>query len=290
MLACFKFVMRCETPGYFPGPGGEQLHALVFDLLRELDAGWAEEVHAARLKPFAIDWLRRAGEDGVIVWSPLRGRGTSLSSLPYRAAVSADALEEGQEYSFSVFSLSYPMYCALQEVAPPWSGRPVSVGAARFVGTDAREEVQLTTDYAGLVRHADDGPEVSGRRITFSFLTPTSFRRRGEQVLFPLPELVLGSLLTRWNALAPEPWPRDLVREEDLQSSMFVTRYRLRTEAVRFADFMLLGFVGDVSYTLRPGVPGELLWALATLSLYSFYAGIGYRTTMGMGRARGGPE
>lgn len=284
--------MRCVRFGNFPGPGGEQLHGLVFDLLREVDAGWAGEVHASHIKPFSIDWLRcLADGDG----SPAGGPSDSTGEVRdgnqvRRIGIGTDTPVEGRDYCFRVFSLSYPMYCALQEITRRWSGRAVQIGMARFDGTTARENTCLTTDYARLMKLAADAIERWNRRIAFSFFTPTSFRRRGEQVLFPLPELVLGSLLTRWNALAPEPWPRDLVREEDLQSSMFVTRYRLRTEAVRFADFMLLGFVGDVSYTLRPGVPGELLWALATLSLYSFYAGIGYRTTMGMGRARGGPQ
>lgn len=268
------------------------MHGLVFDLLREVDAGWAGEVHASHIKPFSIDWLRCLGngDAGAVGEASNSSAAVRDGSQVRRIGIGTDAPVEGRDYCFHVFSLSYPMYCALQEITRQWSGRSVQIGMACFDGTTACENTRLTTDYARLMKLAADAIERSNRRIAFSFFTPTSFRRRGEQVLFPLPELVLGSLLTRWNALAPEPWPRDLVREEDLQSSMFVTRYRLRTEAVRFADFMLLGFVGDVSYTLRPGVPGELLWALATLSLYSFYAGIGYRTTMGMGRARGEPQ
>ena len=66
----------------------------------------------------------------------------------------------------------------------------------------------------------------------------------------PLPRLVFGSLLDRWNAFAPlRIDPEILVVEQ----ACTIARYDLRTEMVPLGGGLQIGFVGRCTYGLPPG-------------------------------------
>ena len=97
----------------------------------------------------------------------------------------------------------------------------------------------------------------------------------------PLPELVFGSLLQRWNAFAPLTLPEEVRRYA--QECLAVSRYRLQTRMLQFGAAMSVGFVGQCQYT---ALVWDAYWlrAIALLAAYAFYSGVGIRTTVGMGR------
>jgi len=62
--------------------------------------------------------------------------------------------------------------------------------------------------------------------------------------------------------------------------------HSIHTRMVDFGSYKLLGFVGNVRYLLPEDMHEILRRTINCLADYAFYAGVGYRTTMGMGVCR----
>jgi CRISPR-associated endoribonuclease Cas6 len=120
--------------------------------------------------------------------------------------------------------------------------------------------------------------QVSGQRvITLQFLSPTSFKQSQVIQPFPLPELVFGSLLRRWNAFAPVELQFPLVEWQGR-----VSAYDLKTQTLKLKGGAEIGTTGWVRYEF----PNPEQAAIATtLSHFAKWAGVGRKTAMGMGQA-----
>ena len=145
----------------------------------------------------------------------------------------------------------------------------------RWAGETTYEE--LADDYllAGTSPH---------RRAKIWFASPTTFRSGGHAVPVPLPDLVYGSLVETWNAFSPVAVSDEVRRFAD--ECLAISRYQLSTRAVSGKGGSVhIGFVGDCQYT---ALRHDRYWqaVVQLLTDYAFYAGIGYRTTAGMGQAR----
>jgi CRISPR-associated endoribonuclease Cas6 len=114
--------------------------------------------------------------------------------------------------------------------------------------------------------------------IELNFLSPTSFKQsRGIQP-FPLPELVFGSLLRRWNAFAPEELNFPAVEWEGL-----VSAYELKTYALKMEGGSEIGAQGWVRYRFSNTEQAKLATVLAH---FAFFSGVGRKTSMGMGQTQ----
>ena len=122
------------------------------------------------------------------------------------------------------------------------------------------------------------------RRISLQWTSPTVFHSKGKQVPLPLPDMVFGSLLDRWNAYAPVSFPAEVRRYA--RECLAVSRYNLRTRTVQFKeDAVRVGAAGRVSFT---ALNFDRYWMgiLHTLAAFSLYSGLGAATGMGMGQCR----
>jgi CRISPR-associated endoribonuclease Cas6 len=136
------------------------------------------------------------------------------------------------------------------------------------------------------------------RQIRLQFASPTAFRAHGLDLPLPLPGLVVGAYLERWNLFGPE----SLRLHEDFAvfagQWLAVSRLsNLNTQRWTFGEGtrgVATGFTGEVEFTLqRPEKTGA--WAevwegapevLHLLAAYSFFCGTGHHTTVGMGQTR----
>jgi CRISPR-associated endoribonuclease Cas6 len=135
--------------------------------------------------------------------------------------------------------------------------------------------------YEAVLRH-DPRPR---SQVTMVFESPTAFRSQGQTIVFPLPRLVFGSLLSRWNHYAPQPLAPELVEAFDM--GIDVDRYTLKTQMQDFGRYQLqVGFVGQCTFGIRKCVTAEVVRGVRLLATFAFFAGVGYRTTMGMGQVR----
>ena len=122
------------------------------------------------------------------------------------------------------------------------------------------------------------------KRITLQFLSPTAFRSRSRNIIFPEPERVFGSYLSKWNSYSP------LSFDDSLRSEIFphilATRYRLQSRILDFKTYKEVGFEGECAFEIKEDVPEETLRQVNALADFAFYAGTGAKTTMGMGQTR----
>jgi CRISPR-associated endoribonuclease Cas6 len=111
--------------------------------------------------------------------------------------------------------------------------------------------------------------------LELEFVSPTSFKQQQIIQPFPLPDLVFGSLLRRWNALAPPD-----LHFPNVQWQGLVSAYDLKTHAMKMKSDEI-GSVGWVRY--RFPLPEQARIA-TILARFACFAGVGRKTAMGMGQ------
>lgn len=112
--------------------------------------------------------------------------------------------------------------------------------------------------------------------IELQFLSPTSFKQGQRIQPFPLPELVFGSLLRRWNAFAPAT-----LELPELEWQGLTCAYELKTQALYLKGGAEIGTVGWVRYEFPVFEQAKIA---TTLAHFAKFAGVGRKTGMGMGQ------
>ncbi len=121
-------------------------------------------------------------------------------------------------------------------------------------------------------------------RLVLRFASPVAFRSGERTVPVPLPDLVFGSLVDRWNAFGPVRLPAEARRFGEACVGM--SRFRLQSQAVRAKDeAWRIGARGEVTYTI---LRRDRYWAsvMVLLSEFAFFSGVGILTTAGLGQVR----
>ena len=141
--------------------------------------------------------------------------------------------------------------------------------------------------------------------LTLEFASLTTFNRSNTQnriygshpALLPLPQYVFPGLARRWQELAP-PDLAGLVQEERIEQyalndGVIIADYNLKPHTVKFTTHWQQGFVGKCKYFLRgpdeattEEAPLTARHQILLLAQLAFYCGVGYKTSMGMGRVR----
>lgn len=246
MLATFEVQLQPEGVEDELSESGEKAYALILRLCHRVNPPFAQRLHdAGGAKPLGV-WYRRQDDTS----SADNGIHLRVGTLTAQATqVVAAALNEA----------------ASSRHRHHLAGRPLRVEGF---------ETTIQTTYADLLACRPR------RSIALRFLSPTAFRRSGVNLIFPAPELLFGSLLRRWNTFSPTALP---ARLQDEFESILVSRYHLHTTLVSFSDYKLVGFLGDVTYELPRKWPQGLKQMCTALAAFVDFAGVGYKTTMGMG-------
>lgn len=161
----------------------------------------------------------------------------------------------------------------------------------------------LTTEesgdtWAGCLRFADLLAQADPHEATWPivFVTPTAFRMGDAEMPLPLPRLCFQSWLNSWEEHAPQPFFPDKAARK-----AFLTEVVEAQVSVHYAQLRLLphtlyfdgkhqrehGFLGACQFRVQPRkVLPQHRHILGVLARYSFFAGTGHKTTMGMGVTR----
>lgn len=162
------------------------------------------------------------------------------------------------------------------------------------------------SSYRALVEKVRTHNQPSGEKQTLRmhFASPTAFgrgQRAGGKhlLLFPEPERLFDTLAHVWNAWAPDDLALDIqVLSSYIYDWVTVSDYQLYTRKMTFDTSPQEGFLGYCIYrfletmtrtagqSLNVGANLTCRQVLCLLGQFAFYAGIGYKTTMGMGQAR----
>lgn len=117
--------------------------------------------------------------------------------------------------------------------------------------------------------------------VQFFFATPTGFRSKRDnlQKLLPEADVLFPSLAKRWRETFGEFF--DKVTPDGIA----VHSFNLCSDTVFLKNGSYArGCVGNATYSWK-GLDEERKRILSCLSLFSFYSGIGYKTSQGMGQA-----
>lgn len=127
-----------------------------------------------------------------------------------------------------------------------------------------------------------------GRSLSLTFVSPTSFRRKGHHLPIPWPRNVFHSYLRRWNEFANLPVDQDDFLDW-VDDHVVFQRHELVSEKIAAGKRgSVTGFTGAVTYGLgakaddRP----EYVQLFYTLGHYAPYCGTGHKTTFGLGQTR----
>ena len=273
MLRSTVFTIRPAAEATLPKTMGRAIWACALGLIGSQQPEMAAALHdSTGLKPLAV--------------SPLQG--------PFEAAGGRLHLQSGKAYWFRVSSVDPALSGVLAdlEARPPRAleldRQPFAVAA---VSSDAhRHAWARRQSYDGLYDAVGQEPAGASTLLTLDFVSPTAFLSQGRAVLWPEPRRVFGSLLQRWQTYAPALLPDDL--EAAFEACLDVDAYDLRTRAQQYAKggsrqvWHQKGFVGTCCYRGRRGTPEAVLRFLHLLARYALFAGVGSRTTVGMGQVR----
>ena len=190
-------------------------------------------------------------------------------------------------------------------VKPPF----MQIGKRLFMLEEVILENDDTSGWTGftsltdLVEQAKSQKFAKVEHLTLEFASLTTFNRNSAKnkaygnyyARLPLPVYVFPGLAKRWEDVAP-PELMDAVQRERIEQyieddGIIIADYELKAHSVTFTTHQQPGFVGICKYALRgldeptteeaPLTVRQQLWLLGRLA---FYCGVGYKTTMGLGR------
>ncbi len=126
-------------------------------------------------------------------------------------------------------------------------------------------------------------------RIRLCFLSPTSFKRTGDDTgyydPYPHAELVFGSLFQKWRDATPYRLSRQLNRS--ISEMIELKSADIREHTIRFArgqKGVVPCFTGTATYVIHEP-ESHLRRQLQLLAKFARYSGVGVQTTVGLGQA-----
>lgn len=196
-------------------------------------------------------------------------------------------------YTLRLTGLSSALSGILEQASRAGPLAPGQVVELDFLPFKVESVVTESTDYQELASAALFGESTPGRYVSFEFSSPVVFAitarpRDGfeeihHQLPFPKPDYVFGSLLERWNAFSPRAFPEELNRY--VAHNLVISQFSLRSRTVLVSGGILTGATGSISFkTLHY----DRYWMslLHALAEFGLYAGVGLKTTMGLGHCR----
>lgn len=119
------------------------------------------------------------------------------------------------------------------------------------------------------------------RGVKLNLRTPTSFKQNGEYVVFPATDLIMNSLVQKWNAFTDGM----TLEEDDLKGKLGrmckISQYRLHSARFGVEQTSITGFAGSMVLRFHANDMQRRLLGL----LFSFapYASLGIKNALGMG-------
>jgi CRISPR-associated endoribonuclease Cas6 len=297
-LLSLVLTLRPVHPLADPPFMGRASHALLLNAVQWADPALAEQIHAgSEMRPFtASDVIGVSRQVGL---SPDRTYPLRFTALT--APVAAALLKAARPPSGSPRQINSDLTGG--ETGPLSPGSTIELGPAAFriEGVDAGPLAGLnqqsainnqqshhpwaaTTSYEELSAPWLLGRVTPPRLVTLEFVSPTTFKSEGRHVPVPLPHLVFGSLLERWNAFAPVAFPPELRRYAT--ECLALSSYQLRSRGVLMKEGGLrMGAVGHARY-VSTNVDRYWMSLINLLADFAIFAGLGVGTGMGLGQCR----
>ncbi|QHG18681.1 CRISPR-associated endoribonuclease Cas6 [Nostoc sp. ATCC 53789] len=263
---------------------GRHLHALFLTLVSSVDSTLGDRLHDSTAdKAFTLSPLQIKGE-GIGDRGQDRGKYKSKistsSSLQYSHQ---QPIPAGTPCWWRISLLDDTLFSKLTQL---WlnlnPNRPWHLGPADLYITSIQGTPQSIQPWANATTYAQLYEEASDRHssINLTFSTPTAFRQGQYDTTLPTRESVFNSLLSRWNKYSGIELPQITIE------SIFPSFVNIHTEILADSRSKFIGILGEVNYKILGAIEPIQIKQLNALADFALYAGIGRKTTMGMGMAR----
>jgi CRISPR-associated endoribonuclease Cas6 len=254
-----------------PQTHGDHAHAAFLSIVRATDPDLAQLLHdSGARKPFTV--------------SPLRGLRKGDPSWSPDGQVRVKA---GWDCWLRITLISEPMFAAFIRRFMLGDARPTLwIDPAEFAVTEV-----LTTPgshpwagYTTAQALMESAPRFAQDSVALEFASPFAFSLGKHQVeIMPRPELVFGTLAAKWKQWCGLPLP--VLEREWLKENVLVAEWRMQSRMLRYRTGWQVGSVGSVRFRVF-NADAAIHRALNGLAGFAFYAGVGHKTTQGMGQVR----
>lgn len=243
---------------------GKHLHALWLTLISHIDRDLGNNFHTdAASKPFTLSPLQIHGKP--IAWNyryPIKA-GTPCW---WRVTLLDDTL----------FSRLMPLWLDLK-ADRIWHLDAAELSISSVWGTaQSGHPWASACNYAELYALSSD----QDRDLTLEFATPTTFRQGKYDTALPTPESVFRGCLKKWNRYS------EIEILPEMLEILSPQKFELKTRYITVGYSKILGAVGQISYRIVGDVEPTIIRQFNALANYTLYAGIGRKTTMGLGMTR----
>lgn len=120
--------------------------------------------------------------------------------------------------------------------------------------------------------------------ITVEFLTPTAFKSNGGYVIFPTAQLILNSLVKKFDSCSPSSKVGDELLSDYIAQNTAIVEYSLRSTKFPMEGITIPSFIGSVK--LKCGGSREFRSLVNMLLKFGEYSGVGIKNSMGMGAVK----
>ena len=252
--------LRALANGRLSISAGQLAHGAFLEIVRQVDPDLSTRLHNGNgVRPYTLSSLHtsRRSDGGVVEGDACWLRLTALDATVF------------DTFMGTLVRPSQPLNIRLGNI---------QFAVTEAVTTSGNHKWSGYTDWSSLA-DADLAAE-----ICLEFVSPTSFSFGNRNMVLPLPDLIFGSYLSKWNAFGPSIISKDLVGK--IREQVVVSRYRLETDILEFDRYRQIGFMGTCWFQAKGAWSEDELRKLNALANFAFYAGTGYKTTMGMGQTR----
>jgi CRISPR-associated endoribonuclease Cas6 len=261
MVGKFPVIIQLKTPLNVKGRGGETLHGFLLSLIADVDSDYASYLHNLRsVKPFSI--------------SPI------FSLTPdFKIQNGKMYLNTKSEFRFIINSLNLrTLEVLIKAFVNAEKKKKLKIGEAEGI----IKKICLKENEGAIFLKYEDILKMSKvrREVEFKVLTPLSFRKNGNQVIFPEPSLFFKSLKNTFNAFSPIKIPGSI---ENKFEEIGVSKFSLHSEMWEFSNYKIIGCTGRVKFVFEKKLDEEEVKFLNALCLFANFSGVGYKRTMGMG-------
>ena len=201
---------------------------------------------------------------------------SSLLSAPKNAFPEADQTVYIRITSLSE-RLSYDIKGGIFE-----EGQRLDLDYIPFVIQPVAHDWLQSASFADLVNYGVNHAEEP--RLHLSFRSPLVFKTEGRSEALPLPHLVYGSLLRKWNAFSPISFPEEVLRYAG--ECLGISQFNIRSVPIPLKQGGLrIGAVGEIRYR---ALNRDKYWLsmLHSLTAFAAWSGIGSGTAYGLGQVR----
>jgi len=230
-----------------------------------VNASWGSLMHGAVMELLPLSVSASLHEPGVKPWAQYVAQ-DAAGKVTWIVSALTDEMDQALKASL------------LDRLPMPWNLR--QKGFQITVNQPAVNERLTYAELADKHFKQDEAP----RRHKLRFCTPTTFKTAGKHVLFPTSDLILNSLMQRWDAFAEGLSLGDPEVREHLGTHVQIRDYRLASSSYSVDSAWIKGFVGQLDLSVTGP---EALCRVASLLLeYGRFSGVGIKSALGMGGVR----